>query len=118
MNQQPLITMTPAAIEHVKRILAQHDDGIGFRIDIKQTGCTGYMYVPEIVNHEIKEDHKEIIGDLTVYITNKCVDVIKGTKIDYVQKDLGMSQLDFDNPNVDSLCGCGESFNLKESTNE
>lgn len=115
MSEQPILTMTAAASQHLKKMIADHENAIGFRIDVKQTGCTGYMYVPEIINTAKPDDHKVLIGDLQVYLSPKSLTMMKGTEIDYVKKSLGMSQLVFNNPNVDSLCGCGESFNLKDT---
>lgn len=114
-----ILKFTDVAIAHIKATIAKHKDGIGFRLSVKQTGCSGYMYVPEIIKVENKQDVK--IAHQTgifIFIDPNCVELIRGTRVDYVQKSLGMKQLEFNNPNAESLCGCGESFNLRDETNE
>lgn len=114
-----MITLTEKALEHIKKMIARRDNGIGFRLSIKQTGCTGYMYVPEVIEAPVADDIKVLDQDgIVVYLDPACQKVVAGTEIDFVQKAMGMEQLVFNNPNVDSLCGCGESFNLKENNDE
>ena len=110
-----IINITPAAIEHIKRQIAEQGHGIGFRLSIKSTGCNGYMYVPEIID-DVNPDDLMIETDLNLklFIDSKIIDKIKGTKIDYVKKNLGVQMLEYDNPNASGLCGCGESFNLED----
>lgn len=110
----PIITMTDGAIAHILKTIEKRGSGIGFRLAVKQTGCSGYMYVPEIIEEVKPQDIKIEVNDkLTVYIDPACRDLIIGTHIDFIKKGLGIEQLEFNNPNADSLCGCGESFNLK-----
>jgi iron-sulfur cluster assembly protein len=115
MQTNNIITLTPAAIGHIKKVMSQHQNAVGFRLSLKQTGCSGYMYMPAVIE-TIKPDDIEIDIDeaFKVYLEPSCVDKIRGTEIDFVTKDLGMQQLQFNNPNATSLCGCGESFNLKD----
>ena len=113
-HNNKVITLTEAAIDHIKAIIQRRGDGVGFRISVKKTGCSGYMYVPEIIDTIQTSDLLFKVDDLTVLIDPDSIDFIRGTQLDYVQKKLGQQQLVFNNPNVDSLCGCGESFNLKE----
>lgn len=109
-----MITFTESAITHIQSILKNKGKNAAFRLSAKKTGCSGYQYVPEIV--EIKKEHDiEIaISDFRVWIDADSVAILQGTEIDYVKKSLGVSQLEYRNPNADSLCGCGESFNLKK----
>ncbi|MCX7120991.1 MAG: iron-sulfur cluster assembly accessory protein [Gammaproteobacteria bacterium] len=107
-----MITLTTAAKDHIKTMLKTNN--AAFRLAVKQTGCSGYMYVPEIVENKKKETDVEIqLSDLLIYIDADSADILKGTEIDYVKKGLGVYQLEYHNPQADSLCGCGESFNLK-----
>ena len=111
-----IITITKAAAEHIKKIMADKDNALGFRVSIKTTGCSGYMYVPSIITEENPDDIKvETEFGVVVYIDSKYKDIFNGTEIDYKAKDLGQSMLVFNNPNVDSECGCGESFGLKKN---
>lgn len=117
MANEPL-QFTDAAVRHLTKILDKNQAS-AFRLSIKVTGCSGYMYQPETVN-EPKEGDIEIQTPqgLLVYLDPKAKDILQGTLVDFVEKSLGMKQLVFNNPNVDSTCGCGESFNLKENTDE
>ncbi len=109
------ITLTPSAAAHIKKIMAKKEAVLGFRLSIKTTGCSGYMYVPSMVTQPDAEDIKvDAAQGVTIYIDHRYADIFKGTTIDYKQKGLGQAMLSFDNPNVDSECGCGESFSLKE----
>jgi iron-sulfur cluster assembly accessory protein len=114
-----IITLTDAAITHIMSVIKKRRHGIGFRISVKQTGCSGYMYVPEIIDAKKPTDIElPIIDELTVFIDPECQSIIEGTVLDYVKKDLGMEQLQFNNPNAVGLCGCGESFKLKDEAND
>lgn len=109
-----MITLTQSAKTHIQSMLKSQTDA--FRLSIKQTGCSGYMYVPEIVEHKKKEtDIKIQFDNLLIYIDADAAPILQGTEIDYVKKSLGVYQLEYHNPNADSLCGCGESFNLKKA---
>src|SRR3990167_6725930 len=106
-----MITLTSKAAQHIHSLLKNHG---AFRLAVKETGCSGYMYVPEIVEHKKKETDIELqIGDIKIYIDADSAEILKGTDIDFVKKSLGFEQLVFHNPNAEGLCGCGESFELK-----
>lgn len=109
-----MITITNAAAEHIKKIIAKKK-AIGFRLAIKKTGCHGYMYQPAVVDKKTENDI-EIKTDkaVTIFIQPEWQTILKGTEIDLLEKGLGQQQIVFNNPNVDSECGCGESFSLKE----
>lgn len=110
-----MITLTSQAKTHLQSKLKT--DSSAFRLSVKKTGCSGYMYVPEIVEKRKKETDIVIhIDDVLVYIDADSAPLLNGTKIDYVKKGLGVYQLEYHNPNADSLCGCGESFNVKVSS--
>ena len=118
-NNKTVVTLTQAAAKHIKNVLQKKPDSLAFRLSIKQAGCTGYMYVPQIICELNTGDIKiENEYGIEFYIDNKWLEVLRGTKIDYIEKTLGMKQLEFINPNAESLCGCGESFNLKGKINE
>jgi iron-sulfur cluster assembly accessory protein len=115
MNDKPMIQLTDLAADHIASIVAGHKDGIGFRISIKETGCSGYMYVPEIVDQEGEDDIRvDTPQGVVVFIDYRWLSVLQGTTIDLVTEDLGQKRLQFNNPNVDTACGCGESFGIKK----
>ncbi len=108
-----MISFTEPAKKHIQKMLINRGENPAFRISVKKTGCSGYMYVPEIVNTKKETDIEIREPDLLIYIDRDSLPMLDGTVVDYVQKNLGLSQLIFNNPNAESLCGCGESFNLK-----
>ena len=111
-----ILSFTDDAIAHIKGILAKHPEGAMFRLAVKETGCSGYMYMPEIVTVKKEQDMVLPITEIPVLLDPDCISLIEGTVVHFVKKDLGMSQLSFDNPNAEGLCGCGESFKLKNAT--
>jgi iron-sulfur cluster assembly accessory protein len=116
MNK-PMITFSKAAQDHILSMVDKHGAEHVFHLSIKETGCTGLMYVPQIIKRaDITEQDIAIEGEhaFGAFLANEAVPAVKGTHIDYVMISLGQKQLSYNNPNADSLCGCGESFNLKK----
>jgi iron-sulfur cluster assembly protein len=109
-----MISFTEAAKSHIENMLKNRGNNAAFRLSIKKTGCSGYMYVPEIVTEKKESDIELLESNLLIYIDQDVAPLIKGTVVDYVKKSLGASQLEFKNPNAQSLCGCGESFQIKQ----
>lgn len=114
---QPIITLTDTAAQHIKKMLKKTHNSVGFRLSIKKTGCSGYAYVPTIVEHVMPNDlHFTVQEGLPIYIDPACENFIKGVVIDYVADNtLGLKQkrLVFINPNEKNRCGCGESFTIE-----
>lgn len=112
-----IITLTEAAISHIKSMLAKQQEGIGFRLSIKKTGCSGYAYVPDIINSVKENDIHFTQDNLEIYVDPACENFIKGVVVDYVMDTdtLGLKQkrLIFINPNEKNRCGCGESFTIE-----
>ncbi len=115
---EPILNFTKAAMAHLKQSIAGKSGAVGFRLGIKQTGCTGWMYVPALIESVNPDDIHQQLDGIDVYIAKDAIEALKGTKVDYIDISLGQKQLVYDNPNADSLCGCGESFNLKSETDE
>ena len=109
-----IIFLSKTAENHIKSMLLKKGKNYFFRLWIKKTGCSGYMYMPEIVETKKSTDIEIKTNHLAIYLDSECISKITGTEIDYVQKGLGVSQLVFHNPNAESLCGCGESFQIKQ----
>lgn len=116
MNDMKIIELTDAACKHLQSLIEKHGREAQFRLSVRKTGCSGYMYLPEIVGRSQEGDifFTTEVG-LTVLIDSRCVSFIKGTIVDYVKKDFGQYQLYFSNPNAIAACGCGESFHLREN---
>lgn len=106
------ITLTPNAISHVQKTIAQRGKGQGLRLSVKKTGCSGYSYVVDILEDPNAEDHVFPIQDgLVVAVPKTFLTLVQGTCIDYVQNGLN-GGFTFDNPNQKAVCGCGESFTV------
>lgn len=107
-----MIILTEAAKTYINNMLKKKGENAAFRLSVKKTGCSGYMYMPEIVLEKKTSDIELSVSSLKIYIDEPAVSFIKGTEIDYVKKSLGVSQLEFKNPNAAGMCGCGESFTV------
>ncbi len=105
------ITMTDAAARHVRRSLDGRGKGVGVRLGVRTSGCSGLAYVLEFVD-ELKEDDLVFEHDGVKVITDpKSLVYIDGTELDFVREGLNEG-FKFNNPNVTGECGCGESFNV------
>jgi len=105
------ITMTAPAAERVKTFLANRGKGIGLRLGVKTTGCSGMSYVLEFVD-EINPDD-EVFEDygVKVIVDKKSLVYIDGTELDFSREGLNEG-FKFNNPNEKDQCGCGESFTV------
>lgn len=113
MNNEAAINLTDSAAEHVQKILAKNKDGIGLRISVKTTGCSGYQYVIDTATEMNDEDTAIETNGVKVIIDEQSLGYMSGTKLDFIREGLN-SGFKFNNPNVEESCGCGESFSLKE----
>jgi iron-sulfur cluster assembly protein len=105
------ITLTDTAADRIKDFLAQRGKGVGLRLGVKTTGCSGMAYVMEYVD-EI-EDSDVVFEDrgVKVILNPKSLVYLDGTELDYAREGLNEG-FRFNNPNVKDMCGCGESFNI------
>ncbi|MAL90176.1 MAG: iron-sulfur cluster assembly protein IscA [Pseudomonas sp.] len=105
------ITMTPAAAQHVRRSLEGRGKGVGVRLGVRTTGCSGLAYVLEFVDETAAEDSVFESHGVNVIIDPKSLVYLDGTELDFVREGLNEG-FKFNNPNVRGECGCGESFNI------
>ena len=105
------VTLTDRAASHVARHLQRRGKGIGLRLGVKTTGCSGLAYKLEYADASQPEDQVFESHGVTVLIDPKSLAYIDGTELDYVREGLNEG-FQFRNPNVKSECGCGESFNI------
>ena len=108
----PTITLTDAAAERVKALVAKGDDGvIGLRVGISTRGCSGLSYKVEYAKEQRQfEDLVEDKG-VRIFIDPTAVMFLLGSEMDYVE-DKFQSGFVFNNPNEKGRCGCGESFHI------
>ena len=105
------ITLTDRAAEHVKRYIAKRGKGVGLRLGVRTTGCSGLAYKLEFADDIRPEDHRFESNGVTVLIDPKSLAYLEGTELDYVKEGLNEG-FKFNNPNEKDRCGCGESFNV------
>ncbi|USD65789.1 iron-sulfur cluster assembly protein IscA [Vibrio sp. SCSIO 43136] len=105
------ITMTDAAAERVQAFLDNRGKGIGLRLGVKTTGCSGMAYVLEFVDELNDEDQVFEHKSVKVIIDAKSLVYLDGTELDFVKEGLNEG-FEFNNPNSKGECGCGESFNV------
>ncbi len=105
------IQLTPSAIRHIQASLAKRGKGIGLRLGVRTSGCSGLAYKIEYADEIQPEDVRFESGGVTVIVDKKSLPYLDGTQLDYRREGLNEG-FRFENPNVKSQCGCGESFNV------
>jgi iron-sulfur cluster assembly protein len=105
------ITMTPAAADHVRKFLANRGKGVGLRLGIRTSGCSGMAYVLEFADELQSDDQVFEDQGVKVVVDPKSLLYLDGTELDYTKEGLNEG-FKFNNPNVKDTCGCGESFNV------
>ncbi|MGY8815519.1 MAG: HesB/IscA family protein [Gammaproteobacteria bacterium] len=109
------IKLTNAAAEHVKNFLAKNSEGVGLRVSVKTTGCSGYQYVVNMADKTNESDMVFQSQGITIVLDDKSLPFLEGTEMDYVREGL-IEGFRFNNPKVENTCGCGESFSIKEDS--
>lgn len=103
------VTLTESAAARVQEYLAKRG-GIGLRLGVKTTGCSGYSYVIDYAQDVGEDDASFESQGVKVVIDKASLPLIEGTQVDFINQ--GLNQMfSFNNPNAGDLCGCGESFN-------
>ena len=105
------ITLTESAASRVKTFLENRGSGVGLRLSVKTTGCSGMAYVIEYADEIEKDDIIFENHGVKVIVNPKSLAYLDGTELDYAKEGLNEG-FKFNNPNVKDLCGCGESFNV------
>ena len=108
-----MITVTDTAKKKIKRLLEQRGRGVGIRLGVKTTGCSGLAYTLEYV-----DEYTDEVGvtnfahpDFVVLVDAKSLVYLNGVTIDWVRNGLNEG-FEFINPNERDRCGCGESFRV------
>ena len=105
------ISLTPSALERVQSYLAKRGRGLGLRVGVRKTGCSGYAYV---VDYADSIDSDDVVFDeqgVKVIVNSESLKLIDGTEVDFVKQGINEA-FKFRNPNVKGECGCGESFSV------
>ena len=106
------VTITERAAERVTAFLDNRGKGIGVRLGVKTSGCSGMAYVIEFVD-EVNQDEDEVFesNGVKIVVDKKSLVYIDGTEMDYAKEGLNEG-FKFNNPNEKDSCGCGESFTV------
>lgn len=105
------VTLTESAANRVRTFLENRGKGIGLRLGIKTSGCSGLAYVLEFVDVLNEDDEVFEQDGVKVIVDRKSLVYLDGTQLDFVKEGLNEG-FKFSNPNVKDECGCGESFNV------
>jgi len=105
------ISMTMAAANHVRSYLENRGKGIGIRLGVRTSGCSGMAYVLEFADELAADDRVFETDGVKVIVDSKSLLYLEGTELDYTKEGLNEG-FKFNNPNVKDACGCGESFTV------
>ncbi len=106
-----MITLTESAINRVRDMMTKRESGVGLRIGVVKSGCSGYSYALDYADEVAADDVVVEHGDVKVVINEDAMPILDGMELDFVREGLNQS-FKFRNPNVVSECGCGESFSV------
>ncbi len=105
------ISLTDSAADRVRTYLEKRGSGVGLRLGVTETGCSGYSYV---INYADEINESDVVFEdkgVTVIVHPDALKLIDGTEVDFVKNGLNEA-FSFRNPNISGECGCGESFNV------
>ena len=105
------ISLTESAADRVRNYLEARGEGVGLRLGVTKTGCSGYSYV---INYAEDISDADVVFEdkgVKVVVDAQALPLIDGTEVDFVKSGLNEA-FSFRNPNVTGECGCGESFNV------
>ena len=105
------VTLSPAAADRVRSFLAARGHGLGLRLAIKRTGCSGYAYVVNYAEELLPEDTVFEDRGVKIVVDASSLALVDGTEVDFVKQGLSEA-FKFRNPKAKAECGCGESFSL------
>ena len=103
------VSLTPAAARHVEKSLAKRGSGLGLRLAVKTSGCSGFAYALEFVDAMTPDDQCFETYGTKLIIDSRSLAMLDGTELDFVREGLNEG-FKFNNPNAKANCGCGESF--------
>lgn len=111
-ERPPLLTLTDAAAERVKSLMAKSDNPVsGLRVGVSSKGCSGMSYVFEYAEEKIGLEEEVESKGVRIFIDPMAVMFLMGSEMDYKEDKLQAGFV-FNNPNAKNVCGCGESFSV------
>jgi len=107
------ISVTENAAKQIRNQLAKRGTGVGLRVGVKKVGCSGFAYTFEYADEMRPGDRLFEAHDAKLVVDADTLSFLDGSRLNFVKE--GFKQVfKFDNPNIESTCGCGESFNIKQ----
>jgi len=103
------VTLTENAARHIERSLTKRGKGVGLRLAVKTSGCSGLAYAIEFADEALPEDQVFDSHGLKLLVDARSLPFLDGTELDFVREGLNEG-FKFHNPNAKANCGCGESF--------
>ncbi len=105
------VTLTENAAAHVRKSIANRGKGIGLRLGVRTSGCSGLSYTLEFADDAQAEEQQFENYGVVLLIDAKSLAILDGTELDFVREGLNEG-FKFNNPNAKAECGCGESFTV------
>ena len=105
------ITLTAAAADRVNRFLESRGKGLGIRLGVKTSGCSGMAYMLEFADQQAEDDVVFEDRGVKVFVDPRSLVYLDGTEVDFTKEGLNEG-FKFNNPNTKGQCGCGESFSV------
>ncbi len=105
------IHLTPSAAERVKSFIATRGKGLGLRLAVRKTGCSGFAYVVNYADEAHVDDRIFEDRGVKIFVDPDSLPLVEGTTVDFVRQGLNEA-FRFSNPNTRGECGCGESFSV------
>lgn len=105
------VTITPRAAQRVQQFMTKRGKGVGLRLGVRTSGCSGMAYTLEFADETQAEDLQFESNGVNVLIDAKSLVYLQGTELDFVREGLNEG-FKFNNPNAKDHCGCGESFKV------
>ena len=107
------VNVTKAAVQHFREQI-RTGGAAGIRLRVKESGCTGYMYVLDLAESKPQDDLEiELADDVRLFLDTGSLPILRGVTVDFTTEGLNRV-LKFINPNADIYCGCGESFSISK----
>ena len=105
------VSLTKSAADRVRTYLEQRGRGVGLRVGVKRTGCSGWAYIVDYADAIADDDVVFDDDAVKIVVDRKSLELIDGTEVDFVKDGINEA-FKFRNPKSKSECGCGESFNV------
>ena len=116
-HKPELLNFTTKALAHFKHMVSMQGKENKVKLGVKKMGCNGYAYYFEFTSRANKSDHKISVDSLDFFIPSDSINIVKGSQVDFAIEGLNQG-IKFINPNASAVCGCGESFTVRNEASK